>query len=136
MIIKLLTFLRLLEFVVCDIACYHCRNTSIHSCGNRTITCRRPADACYITLSESNTMMSRSCVWNGHCLPQFLCNGVASCDLHCCYGEDLCNNGSDTCHLHKHSDARSSVDWFVPSLLYVMLFCILVALMVKISFPA
>ena len=107
----------LLKRTSSKITCYHCRNTSLTLCGNSTLTCRDPADSCYMLISQDKTRISKSCVWNGHCSPHFLCNGESSCNLHCCYGKDGCNEAIES-HWMKDS---STVDWLYIVILYLIL---------------
>ena len=114
------------------ISCYHCANTTVDLCGNKTITCRYPADACYI-LFQDGTRMSRSCIWTGHCTPKLLCRGNPACDLHCCYDGDFCNR--ERKRDFSYTDLGEA-DWLVLGLLSFMLLCILVWLSRKAkSYP-
>ena len=123
----------LFEQVRSDIGCYYCTNSSVGLCGNATITCRYPADSCYIKISTLNTRMSKSCIYSGHCDERFLCSGISSCQLQCCHGKELCNEGTGLIPLeHAEPDLAS---WFFPTVLYIVLLGVLFLIMVKINFP-
>ena len=109
-----------------DITCYHCLNKTIESCGNETLQCRSPADSCYITMSMDKTMISKSCLRQGHCSPQFLCNGITSCDLYCCQGEDFCNK--------RNFHERWMLD-MVPINLFLTLFIVLMLIKMNFTTP-
>ena len=113
--------------VLSIITCYHCTNTSVDLCGNKTITCRYPADTCYSMLQHNKTLMSRSCVWMGHCSPTFLCKDDPYCDLQCCY-EDICN--SERMKKISHRDScTNDVEWIKLSFLHLMLLCVLLGIL-------
>lgn len=89
---SLLVLTLFINMTLPDITCYYCPYTDLDKCGNRTITCRQPADACYVLLSESKDKVEKSCSWAGHCIPMYICGKKdQKCDLHCC-GDGLCNH--------------------------------------------
>ena len=60
---------------------------------NKTIRCPDPADTCFTERSSrGGQLLSRSCVWKGHCTEKTICGKSQSrqCDLHCCH-TPLCN---------------------------------------------
>ena len=122
------------EIVVSSlITCYHCTNTSIHLCSNTsTITCRKPADSCYVLLSQDRKTISKSCVWKGHCSPHTLCNGLPSCNLQCCSEGDLCNAATDDDNWVTDADP---VNWCYIILLYLILPSLLALAHVAFSLP-
>lgn len=73
-----------------QITCYDCEYDDVELCGNKTITCRHPADTCYTMTSENGGKMKKSCSWSGHCLRNFICEFREECKLRCCEKE-LCN---------------------------------------------
>ena len=118
--LMLLSVMSYWGFVTSDITCYHCTNTSIQHCHNTTITCRSPADSCYVILSQDRQTIRKSCVWKGHCAPQLLCNAMTSCHLQCCSDADCCNVNSD--HEDWVTDTNADpVNWCYVVILYMIL---------------
>ena len=98
-----------------NISCYYCSNVSAELCVNTTITCRYPADSCYTKFTHQRTQLSKACVWSGHCTPYFLCRTISSCELNCCYGDDLCNRDA------IHGNYQNSCEKLFSQRLTIML---------------
>ena len=89
---RMFIVLNIVEKTLSQITCFSCDYTAVDSCGNNTIICREPANTCYIMTSDEKTKIRKSCVWSGHCLPNYICK-FGECDLRCC-DKDLCNNSN------------------------------------------
>ena len=123
--ISLMILIGSVQKILSLISCYYCQNTQVEFCGNKTITCRYPADACYILSHANSTKTTKSCVWMGHCTQYFLCQEKHSCHLQCCYNENYCNREKTNDYSLRNTGHG---DWIFLSVLYLLLFSILVAI--------
>ena len=93
---KLLSLMLLPAICHSAIICYVYDHKKPHTT-NKTIRCPDPADTCFTERSRKDgELISRSCVWAGHCTERKICGRQSKqCNLHCCH-RPRCNNSEKT----------------------------------------
>jgi hypothetical protein len=89
-VIYLLLFLRT---ALSSVQCFSYDSTHPNILMNNTIKCPDPADSCFTVKREDGFVITRSCIWEGHCTETTICGIKSLCQLHCCH-TPFCNDAS------------------------------------------